>query len=214
VGIAIDGTFDGESLSKLRHTIESAVRNHSGWPPFLTLNRSPFETKPVDGAVEFWRGPDADGSYTDPLHHDFWRISPNGLFFTRAGYREDSKEAGRLFDITSPTWRLGETILEGSYIAKALNAADANLICHCRWRGLAGRRLVSLDDRRGRRPVYQAAQDSYEATETIAINALPQALPEVVFAILAPLYELYQFFSLPKRLVEEELALLQRNQFG
>jgi hypothetical protein len=39
----------------------------------------------------------------------------------------------------------------------------------------------------------------------VALDALPDALPELVFAILAPLYELFDFFRLPKRLVEEEL---------
>jgi hypothetical protein len=35
----------------------------------------------------------------------------------------------------------------------------------------------------------------------------------LVFAMLAPLYELFDFFRLPKRLVEEELASLLRNRF-
>jgi hypothetical protein len=61
---------------------------------------------------------------------------------------------------------------------------------------------------------YRAAQDTYEATQAVALNALPQALPELVFAILAPLYELFDFFPLPKRRVEEELASLQRNTFS
>jgi hypothetical protein len=45
----------------------------------------------------------------------------------------------------------------------------------------------------------------------MAVNDLPGALPEVVFAILAPLYEPFDFYQLPKRLVEEELANLQPN---
>jgi hypothetical protein len=38
-------------------------------------------------------------------------------------------------------------------------------------------------------------------------------LPEVIYSMLAPLYELFEFFRLPKRLVEEELASLQKNVF-
>jgi hypothetical protein len=60
---------------------------------------------------------------------------------------------------------------------------------------------------------YRAEQDAYEATQTVALGALPHALPELVYTMLAPLYELFDFFQLPKRLVEEELASLQRNQF-
>jgi schlafen family protein len=214
VAIAIDGIFKTQSLRELRHTIETAVRNHSGWPPFLTVNRAPFETKPIDGAVEFWRGPDKDGSYNAPNHSDFWRISPEGRFFTRSGYREDSGfqglESGKFFDITASTWRLGEAILEAAHIATALDAVDANLICHCRWHGLSGRHLVSRGDPDRR---HQAEQDGYEATQTVSLEAVPHALPELVFAILAPLYELFGFFQLPKRLVEQELASLQKNRF-
>ena len=45
------------------------------------------------------------------------------------------------------------------------------------------------------------------------MTALPGALPEVIFALVAPLYELFDFFRLPKRAVEEELADPQRNTF-
>jgi hypothetical protein len=85
IAMGIDGRFDVKSLGELRDIIATSVRIHSGWPPFVTLNRAPFAPKPVDGAVEFWRGPDNDGSYDVPAHHDFWRISPSGLFFTRRG---------------------------------------------------------------------------------------------------------------------------------
>jgi hypothetical protein len=42
VGIAIDGNFKSQALGELRHTIETAVKSHSGWPPFLTINRVPL----------------------------------------------------------------------------------------------------------------------------------------------------------------------------
>lgn len=92
----------------------------------MTVNRTPFAPKPIDGAVEFWRGPDIDGSFDIPVHHDFWRISPDGLLFTRCGHREDGGYpglgSGKFFDIASATWRLGEVILEAAYITKAINA--------------------------------------------------------------------------------------------
>jgi hypothetical protein len=152
VGIAIDGDFDPPTMGQLREIIRTAVRNHSGWPSFLTLDRAPFTPRPVDEAVEFWRGPDEDGSYGGAGHSDFWRISPRGFFFTRRGYREDGEDwhlaPGKFFDITSPTWRVGDAVAQAAYIANAIKAADANLICHCRWAGLAGRQLISVGVRR------------------------------------------------------------------
>jgi len=48
VAIAIDGPFKVPSLSELRQTIEREGRNHSGWPPFVVLNRSPFTPRPIE----------------------------------------------------------------------------------------------------------------------------------------------------------------------
>jgi hypothetical protein len=106
--------------------------------------------------------------------------------------------------------------LEAAYIAKAVGAADdANLICHSRWCGLTGRELISRgNSHRLLTGMYRAEQNEYEATQTIGLDAIPAALPELVFAILSPLYELFDFFQLPKRLVEQELASLQRNTFS
>jgi hypothetical protein len=111
VAIAIDGDFDRKSLTELRDIIQSAVRNHSGWPPFLTIRRAPFTPKPVDGAVECWIGLDTDASVGKrPSRHDFWRISPNGLLFTRRGHWEDGQlngvDPGKSFDIAASIWQL------------------------------------------------------------------------------------------------------------
>ncbi|MDN3279340.1 ATP-binding protein [Frankia sp. RB7] len=219
LSIAIDGDFDHQSLSDLYDTIRLAIRNHSGWPPFVNLSREPFRPIPVDGAIECWVGPDKDGSYDKPAHHDFWRISSDGLLFLRRGYPEDGGwkgvKPGTSLDISTPTWRLGEAILQALYIARALNGTSANLILVAKWTKLAGRALVSHGNPRrmmfdGRR----TSQDQYEATVTVGASSLPDALPEVVYSVLAPLYELFDFFKLPKRLVEEELKEMSRNTFA
>ena len=219
LAIAIDGDFDRQSLPNLYDTIRHAVRNHSGWPPFPNLTRASYRPKPVDGAIECWVGPDTDGSFDRPAHHDFWRISPDGLLFTRRGYPEDGGwkgvEPGTSLDITTPTWRLGEAILEAFYVAQALNGTSASLILSASWNRLAGRALVSHGNpRRSMFNTYKASQDRYETSATVPVGSLPDALPEVVFSMLAPLYELFDFFRLPKRLVEEELKAMSQNTFA
>jgi hypothetical protein len=57
--------------------------------------------------------------------------------------------------------------------------------------------------------LHQVAATQHEMDEAPEEAAL---VPEVVFAVLARLYELFEFFQLPKRLVEEELARLQSNR--
>ena len=218
LAVDINGEFERVSLSKLRQIVQTEVRNHSGWPPFLTIHRPPHIPSPVDGTVECWIGPEPDGSFDKPSHHDFWRVSPDGFLFTRRGYQEDNglyeMTPGKSLDITTPTWRLGEAVMEASYIARALKAESASLVCRCTWTGLAGRSLVSNGNQnRSIWNNYTATQAIFNTTETITVESLPGALPELVFAVLEPLYELFDFFQLPKQLVSEELARLLKNQF-
>jgi hypothetical protein len=218
VAFLIDGKFDQQGLADLRETVATAVRNHSGWPPFLTLQRPPYAPTAAEGAVETWIGPDTDGSFDRPAHHDFWRVSPNGLMFTRRGYQEDGGVAGHApgttFDITTPTWRLGEAILEAVYIAQKLGGNDCNLICRGRWTGLAGRKLVSVGNQDRRLfGEYVCQQETYEATQTFTVSAAQDVLPEIVIAMLSGLYELFGFFRLPKSLVDQELATLRSRRF-
>lgn len=216
---AIEGNLPGLPLSELAQTIRRSVRNHSGWPPFAYLSSEPFRPRPVDGAVEAWFGPDKDMRFDRPAHSDFWRISPEGLFFIRRGYNEDGGfngiAPGTTFDINTTTHRIAETIMEVYYISSNMGAPDGSLLAEFKWTGLAGRRLVSFgnpnrlwfDDHR------KIEQDDFGTSKEIDIARIPDALPEIVWDILHPLYQLFDFWTLPKRLVEEEIRTLLRNTF-
>jgi Putative DNA-binding domain len=215
-GLAIDGLFEVPSLPDLRVLLQRALRNHSGWPPFLIIDRPPYKPRIVDGAIETWMGPDADGSMSVPSHCDFWRIAPEGLFYTRRGFDEDGRlksvEPGTAFALTTPIWRIGEIVLQTHYVAVALGAEEANLVARFRWKGISGRQLISIDDRR-LSMARTAHPDLYEAEVTMSTATIPTALPEIVFSVLRPLYHLFEFFQLSKRMVEEELAKMMRHQY-
>ena len=87
---------------------------HTGWPPFLVLTESDLKPYRHDGNVECWIG----GAVQDhgPASADFWRVSLDGMFFLIRGYEEDGHEEeqiapGTIFDLSFPTWRLGEILL-------------------------------------------------------------------------------------------------------
>jgi hypothetical protein len=58
-----------------------------------------------------------------------------------------------------------------------------------------------------------AHQDEYGREAIMAVSSVPTALPEIVLSILTPLYQLFDFFQLSKRIVEEELAEMMRHQY-
>lgn len=214
----IAGDFSEPSMRDLRDMIRTSHRNHSGWSAFPTLNREPYAPKIVDEAIEFWRGPEPDGSTDTPHRHDFWRISPKGLMFTRRGYSEDGlfegMKPGVFFDISTPTRRLGDAVMQAVYLASALNVAGGDVRCIFRFNGLKGRELTTKGNpRRLLMEGYRTEQSSYEAETRAPLHSLPDALPELVDGVLAPLYEHFDFFPLPKKLVEEELADLLRHRF-
>jgi hypothetical protein len=152
------------------------------------------------------------------LHHPTRTfISPEGLFYTRRGFSEDDKykgmEPGASFNITTPIWRIGEIVLQAAYVAKALEAEAANLIGKFSWKGLDGRALVSIDSSWSLSVSRTAHQDTFQTSQAMAAASIPDALPEIVFGILEPLYQLFDFFQLPRRLVEVELRKLMAHSF-
>jgi hypothetical protein len=214
---AIDGTFDVPSLGEFRNLLQQALRNHSGWPPFVIIDRPPYKPRPVDGAIETWMGPDEDGSVGVASHCDFWRITPNGLFYTRRGFDEDGRlkdvEPGTSFSLTTQIWRIGEAILQAFYVAIALGSEDVNLNAYFCWNGISGRKLISIEGYYFS-IVHISHQNQHMVETTIKISTIPTALPEIVFGILDPLYQLFDFFRLPKRVVEEEIAKMMSHQFS
>jgi hypothetical protein len=119
---------------------------------------------------------------------------------------------GTAFNLTTPTWRVGEIVLQAHYVAVALGAENANLIGRFGWKGISGRQLVSIEDRHLSMP-RTAHQDAYETEVTMGVATIPTALPEIVFSLLSPLFQLFDFFHLSKRMVEEEVITMMRYQY-
>lgn len=218
VGVALEGKFAVQPMPDFLTTLRQSLRDHSGWPPFPIISRDPYRPKIVDGAIEAWFGPDEEGQFDKPPYCDFWRAAPEGFFYTRKGFDEDGRyrgmEPGQSFDITTPSRRFGEILLQVHYVAVAMGASDANVCIHAEWSGLSRRQLVSVGNpNRHIRQGRKAYQDTYKRITTTTVTALNDALPEIVFDVLEPLYSLFDFFQLPKRLVEEELREMRGIRF-
>lgn len=138
------------------------------------------------------------------------------MFLIR-GYQEDSEDArmapGSSFEVTLPTWRLGESFLHASAMAAQLGDSQAEVALVVEWTGLKVRNVVAHPSRnRMMFGTYRSQQDSYRARSSARADQIPTILPELVSQILIGLYELFDFFQLPSALVSEELAKMRRNQ--
>jgi len=113
------------------------------------------------------------------------------------------------FDLVIPVWRIGEALLHAERLAANLFNGPATIKFTVTYEGLAGRKLVTLD---GRRVLFEgrtAHQDQITLTTHVDAQSIGSNLPEIVQALLEPLYALFDFFVLPANLVTEELARMR-----
>ena len=123
------------------------------------------------------------------------------------------RSASGLFDVTLPTWRLGEVALYAASMARQFGALQAEVILVAEWTGLAGRQLTHLSGRRLVLEGHFSRQDEYRTDLAYQADQINDSLPEIVHGALHSLYELFDFFHLPMSLVTEELARLRASRF-
>ena len=213
----IEGIETIATLNELRARLVRAGQvRHTGWGPFVSLTRQGLSPQPVDDAIEAWLGPvDADRFQRDAGHCDFWRVDRNGRFYLLRGLQEDDldrADPGTLLDVTLPVWRIGEAMLFVSRFASE-DGANPTINVRVRYEGLRGRSLTSVSGRRFMMDGRRASDDVILLATRATAAEIDENLSEVLFPMLTPLYERFDFFELPPGLVIEELAEMRRNNF-
>jgi hypothetical protein len=205
--------------------IRGSVVRHTGWPPFWYPTRAGITPYPFEGVIECWLGgdPEEPPEQSDAAHSDFWRIDPNGLAFLMRGFQEDDGETrrhgapnllpGTCLDVVLPIWRVGEALLHARSLAARFFHEPTTIKFQVVYEGLAGRSLISIN---GNRDIWAnriARQNSITLSTHFAAQSLDQNLPEIVHPLLAPLYNLFDFFDLPMQMVSEELQRLRAGRY-
>lgn len=206
------------SGNEMLEALRRAQVRHTGWPEFWVPTRAEITPYMQDGVVECWLARDPNNA-NDLAHADFWRASPAGQLFLNRGYQEDAArdrniDPGTAFDITLPTWRIGEAFLHASNMAREFGDAEAQVVLIAEWTGLRGRRLVAMGNpNRMLFDEHRAHQDTYRAHLTFRASQVSDSLPELVNNVIRPLYELFDFFQIPDSLIAEELQRMRSNRF-
>lgn len=217
VAYRLSGSFPVPGMADLREKLNQARVRHSGWPPFWVPTKPSISPYVFENNLECWMG--RDGAHGDAAHSDFWRVSPKVEAFLIRGFQEDTLGPGRPvpgkgFDLTIPTWRVGEVLLHAEALAAQLGDSAASLTIGFEWSGLSGREIVTLaNSNRWVMEGHIAQQAVYRKTMSIQADQISGALPELVSQVVGPLYELFDFFRLPAQLVTEELASMRGNRF-
>jgi hypothetical protein len=98
-------------------------------------------------------------------------------------------------------------------MAKQFGMLQAEVVLVAEWTGLRGRELTHLQGTRILSEGHVAYQDKYDTSLAIQADQISDVLPELVHRALHPLYELFDLFQLPMKLVTEELTRMRTNQF-
>jgi hypothetical protein len=198
--------------SKLVDALRS-VERQTGWPVWIVFDREPIAPYPIDGVIECHVF--EPGQPRDPSHSDFWRASPEGLFFLLRGFQEDGGEdlrgrakAGEALDRILPLWRVGECLLHASRMAQRLNIPDSAVHFRVSWKGLRERRLMTLfgDGFPPSDTTPPSRQDVVHSRITVDADRIRLQLTDLVIGLTQPLFSVFNFEAVSRRRVEAELA--------
>jgi hypothetical protein len=217
VAFELLGAEPAPSLPELLRRVDIAhAIKLTGWGAFVRLQRVPLAPVAVGDGIEAWLGAAGeDRRFQDAAHSDFWRIEPAGRLFLLRGYTEDAfggQAPGTGFDITLPVWRVGEAMLFAERLA-ATFGEGLSIITRCRFVGLRGRVLMNIERRRMMFDDRRSTDDEVTVEIQATAAEIRDNLVEVTRRLLAPLYERFDFFELPTRLVSEELQRLTSGRF-
>ena len=219
MGFSLVGAQPAPTLSSLQERLAVARQIRlTGWPPFLSMGTRGWAPYPHQSFVEAWIGNPVreDWMSREPAHNDFWRASCDGKLYTIRGYAEDGipqrLRPGTAIDVTLPAWRVGEGVLFAARFAETFENVEAIAI-ECCFTGLQGRALTSVS---GDRAMFG---DRISHTDSVTLNTvatpaqIQDNLVEIMHSLLVPLYERFDFFSLPFELVETEIGRVRHGRF-
>jgi hypothetical protein len=207
------------TLPELRHHMQEASKiKHTGWGPFVSLQRATYAPQIIDDAIEAWLGsPEGERIMgRDPAHCDFWRASADGRLILIRGFDEDGEQSrvspGTAFDVTLPVWRVGEAVLYVNRLAESFGD-NLSIVARCQYSGLQGRKLVSITGRRWLFDDRRCADNFALVERRFAAAEVRESFATAMQQMLAPLYARFDFFELSDSLVAEELHEMMGNRF-
>lgn len=203
--------LSGVTLTQLNDRISKCEGRETGWPIGITLERDGARPYPNNGCVETWLAE----LFREPDSCDFWRACPNGNFAIIRGYEDDapnrSGEApGSEFDFILPIWRVGEFLLHGYRFAREFSPDGASLEVSLKWTGLNNRTLQTRVPRYV--PAFNRVCHQDEVVSSLVIDdafSIEPNLINLVNELTTPLYEAFNFFSLPMATITTELNAMR-----
>ena len=187
---------------ELLRRAEAAQLETFGWPIGVVLNREGLRPKPrTDGIVAELAINEGD------IHsgYDYWTIRKDGAFYLLNSLFEDERKPGHIFFNTRIV-RITETLLYCIRLYSGLGVPlDSRVSIGIRHGGLKGRILSTSSIARREPPPRSSisTEDKVYSEVVITLENIEPDLVNIVQEFTQPLFVVFNFFELDKKVLEE-----------
>lgn len=204
---------DITSLKDFLEKLRVSETGRTGWDIGWVPTRSGIAPYPYQEGIEVWLAEDGDKG---PGHSDFWRAEPSGRFVLFRGYQEDETDfrerlnlQERIIDFSLFLWRVSEFLLYLESFSKQMSVGDSKAILKITWRGLKNRRIGYHKGFNRQYEHFICHQDMVSSTYQIAAcGDIKKNLIHDVHTITMPLFEAFNFFSIPEEELKDHIKKL------
>jgi Putative DNA-binding domain len=203
--------FKTPTLAELNQALDREMPKYSGWPPFTYLHGEPKRPHALGNIVQAWLADIPESDSSDSSHSDFWRVSRNGFGFLLRPMQEDRLGFARnrspapvkpLFDWSVNIYRAIELIKYVEAIALRFSDENAAFQVLMKYRGMENRRLFNHDWNYNLDEDLRCIQPAVDSQLSARVHSIRTNIEELVYSLLAPIFEQFEFAELPKWLVD------------
>ena len=209
--------FETTNLGELNTALDREMPKYSGWPPFTYLHRDPIRPRAHGDSISAYIGGLTPEEVPENrvAHCDYWRVSRDGKGFMLRPMQEDRegylatvspRPEGPFFDWVLPIYRMAEVLKFIESLANRFDGQDAEFQLLLTYHNTNNRRLEQSDHRYSLFGGGVCHTDVLESRIEAPVSEIETNLEELVYALLVPIYEQFDFTELPRQLVTNVIA--------
>ena len=205
-------SFHVDSLTVLHNFLDRQMPKYSGWPPFTFLHRNPVRPRVQGDLITAYIGATTEEETPTSRadHSDYWRISRDGRGFMLRPMQEDREgypgqrypaPVGPFFDWVLPIYRMTEILKYIEHLSNQFGSEDSRFELFVRYVHTNGRKLEQAGWRYHLHEGAVCHIDELENTISSEISNISTNIEEIIYTLLRPIFEQFDFSELPRNLV-------------
>lgn len=197
-------TTASKSGRELLEAVQNSEIKTFGWPIGVTLqSRDEWRPKPAQNGIKAEISI-KESELTERSSYDYWALTTNADFFLLQSLFEDMRSDKKKIFFNTRIVRVAETFMFAATLYHTLGfSADTELQARIKHKGLKGRVLSSSSPLR---PLYEdkvSEANESERTLKITLGSIHENLPQLVRAVCAPMFALFDHMEFGDHIYDE-----------